>query len=106
MVSGRSVVFKMDSKYLIPTAERKARRLRHSQHLHSERCFKNIPAVPIGRPKDVELKYDIPYRIEREVRNNELSLPRPLTLKQRRRRAWLVLVAALLALWVVLANIK
>jgi len=43
----------------IPAALRRARRKEHAQHPHSERAFKGIKSVPIGRASDV-FEYEVP----------------------------------------------
>ena len=106
MITGQSVVFQMDDKYLIPTAERRARRARHQAHPHSKQAFKAYDTVPIGRPGDVEVKYEIPYKIRREISAQELQTPKTPSPKKQRRRKIVLLTVAFTVVWVVLACIR
>lgn len=103
MITGKSVKFEWDQKYLIPTAERKARRQAFWRHEHSGRAFKGIRTVPIGRPEDIDLAYEVPYRIRRVLEPGELYVPGKVNTRRSKTRRFVMWVSLPLAVWATLA---
>lgn len=105
MYTKASTIFEVDGKYEIPTAARRARRKMHQQHVFSERAFKGITSVPIGRSTDVELKYDVPMTIRRELKKEELWIPGKENTKWLKCKKWGLRLVIFLAMWTALASL-
>jgi len=90
----------------IPAALRRARRKEHAQHPHSERAFKGIKSVPIGRASDV-FEYEVPASPTRRCINmDELYVPWQHGRSRWRWGKYAALAVAVVAVWTALAMLE